>query len=296
MSPIRNVAEPTLRAPGAARRVAQGWIQARPLASFFALSYALTFAAYFTYLALPGLTFLPFWFIGVFSPSIAAVIVSAVVGGRSEVKRLLSGFTRWRIGWAWYLAALTTVLIPLLLVIGYLGLGHTPVGPVAGTAGLFLAGQLVYTLLSGPLSEEAGWRGFALPRLQQRYSALTASVILGVVWTFWHLPVYFLPDATMIPLPMFLPMTLGLSILFTWVYNNTGGSLIATVLMHFSFNLSGAFLAGHLGLLPPMVLYIGGGTAIALFTFAVVAIFGWRHLSRRRRAELPFWRLEVGPA
>ncbi len=75
-------------------------------------------------------------------------------------------------------------------------------------------------------------------------------------------------------------MTIGLSILFAWVYNNTGGSLVATVLMHFSFNFSGAFLAGHLGVMPPMLLYAGGGTAIGLLTVVVVIVFGWRRLSR----------------
>jgi membrane protease YdiL (CAAX protease family) len=268
------------RASQSPEHVVLDWVRARPLVSFFVLAYALNFGAYFPYLTIPGLVLAPFWLLGVFSPTIAALIVSGVVGGSAEVRRLLSGFSRWRIGWHWFLAASTTVLIPLLLAIGYIGLGNEPVGPVAGTTVMFLAGQLVYTLLSGPLSEEAGWRGFALPRLQQRHSALTASVILGVIWTFWHVPVYFLPDATMIPLPMFLPMTIGLSILFAWVYNNTGGSLIATVLMHFSFNVSGAFLAGHLGLMPPMVLYIGGGIAIGLLTVAVVAWFGWRRLAR----------------
>ncbi|MGF1617589.1 MAG: hypothetical protein ACFCU2_07245 [Acidimicrobiia bacterium] len=100
-----------------------------------------------------------------------------------------------------------------------------------------------------------------------------------------------LPDATMIPLPMFLPMTVALTILFTWVYNNTGGSLIATVLMHFLFNFSGAFLAGHLGLMPPMLLYVGGGITIGIFTIVVVALNGKVNLSRKSMDVMPFSRV-----
>lgn len=210
-----------------------------------------------------------------------------------EIKRLFSGFARWRIGWKWYLAASNTVLLPLLLAVGYIALGNRPEGLVAGTTAWVLIGYLVYTFFSGPLSEEAGWRGFALPRLQQRYSALTSSLILGVLWTFWHVPIYFLPDATMIPLPIFLPMTVALTILFTWVYNNTGGSLVATVLMHFFFNFSGAFLAGHLGLMPPMLLYVGGGITIGALTVLVVARHGKNKLSLKPAGQMPIRPLDA---
>ena len=255
-------------------------LRGHPVVAFFIISYALMYASYFTYIANQEFPLAPFWFIGVFSPTIAALFLSAILGGRAEVRRLLAGFTRWRIGRIWYVVALSTVLIPLVLGIGYVALGNEFVGPAAGITGPFLLGELFFIFLSGPLSEEAGWRGFALPRLQERHSALTAAIVIGVVWTFWHVPVYFMPGHTIIPLPMFLPVTIGLSILFTWVYNNTGGSLLATVLMHFSFNFSGAFLAGHLGLMPPMLLYIGGGSAIGLLTVVVVVVFGWRRLSR----------------
>jgi hypothetical protein len=85
-----------------------------------------------------------------------------------------------------------------------------------------------------------------------------------------------------------LVVTLG--IYFTWLYNNTRGSLIITVLAHFSFNLSGGFIAGTLGLLPPMVLYIAAGSMLLLSVIGVVFYFGGKTLSRKSDGELPFRR------
>jgi membrane protease YdiL (CAAX protease family) len=269
-------------------------IRRRPLLSFFVLTYALCAAAFFTFVAVPNLPYAPFWLVGVFSPTIVALGIAWITGGAAEVRRLLLGFRRWRFGWPWYLAAISLALIPLALGIVYLLLGNPVRGLRPGTTTAFLLVQLLITFLSGPLSEEAGWRGFALPRLQQRMSALQASLVLGSLWFFWHVPQYFVPNNTMIPFPIFAPIVLALAILFTWIYNNTQGSLVATVLAHFSFNFSGAFLAGHLGLLPPMLLYVGGGAGVVVWVAAILLLAGPKNLSRRPLAELPFRRREAG--
>jgi hypothetical protein len=269
------------------------WIRGHRLVAFFALAYAITAAAFGAYLAIPTLPYGPFWLVGIFSPTLAALLVAGMIGGLAEIKRLLSGFTRWGIGWRWYLACTIMVLGPLALAVVWMAFGNEAPGPASGLTPLILLGLVLYTLVSGPLAEEAGWRGFALPRLQERHGALTASVLLGVLWAFWHVPQYFVPNTTMIPFPIFVPQVIALAILFTWIYNNTRGSLVATVLTHFCFNFSGAFLAGYLGLMPPMLLYVGGGVMVGIWTLLVIVFAGPKFLSRRPREDLPSRPLDV---
>ncbi len=95
----------------------------------------------------------------------------------------------------------------------------------------------------GPgLFEEIGWRGFALPHLQRRYSALVSSLIIGLVWAFWHFPNF--PAFTPPILAAFVPKVIVMSLIFTWVYNSTGGSLFAVVLLHGAIIASAMLFAG----------------------------------------------------
>jgi membrane protease YdiL (CAAX protease family) len=102
----------------------------------------------------------------------------------------------------------------------------------------------------GPLGEEPGWRGFALPRLQLRYGALRGTLLLGVLWVFWHLPDFLTsaqrggPGANLVTLltinfPIFFVMVMSLAIIFTWVFNNTRGSVFTALLLHTSINTFG---------------------------------------------------------
>ncbi len=226
----------------------------------------------------------------------SALAIAGVIGGVPEIKRLLSGFTRWKIGWRWYLAISVLLLGPLLIAAVYIALGNPPSGLAPGMTVWGLLGALAYTLTSGPLAEETGWRGFALPRLQERFSSLKASLLLGTLWLFWHVPQYFVPNTTMVPFPVFIPICICLAILFTWLYNNTGGSLVATVLAHFLFNFDGAFVSVHLGLAPAMVVNIGGGMGIVVMVVLVVIFAGTKYLSRKPPEQLPFRRIGVSYA
>lgn len=270
----------------------KAWIQKHPLISFFSLTYAIAFGVTFAYIAQrPGessQSWSPHWFLNAFSPTISALILSWIIGGGSAVKRLLSGFTRWNVGLRWYIAAAYLFLGPLAFALIYAALGNPIPGIKPGmTLSVFL-GQIIFTLFSGPLSEEAGWRGFALPHLQSKYNALVSSIILGVVWCCWHIPLFFLPGSSQqsIPFPIYLMLVVTLGIYFTWLYNNTRGSLIITVLAHFSFNVSGGFIAGTLGLLPPMVLYIAAGSMLVLTVIGIVFYFGGKTLSKKSAGEL----------
>ena len=97
-----------------------------------------------------------------------------------------------------------------------------------------------YILLAGGgVDEELGWRGYALPRLQQRHGALIASVILGLVWAGWHIPAWFTPGSGQdaISFPVFVVSVTAAAIIFTWLYNSTGGSLPVVILAHTVFDL-----------------------------------------------------------
>jgi membrane protease YdiL (CAAX protease family) len=266
-------------------------LRRHPLAWFFVLAFGINVAATATTFIVPVRAWTPAWLIAICSPTIAAYLVAAAIGGRPEVGRLLAGYTRWRIGWRWYLAALSLVLIPLVIALTYIALGNPPRGLEAGmTVGAYLL-IVMGGWLTGPLAEESGWRGFALPRMQARMSALNASLLLGLLWALWHVPQYLtggVESGGMMPFPIFVPVTIVLSVLFAWVFNNTRGSLVATTLMHFSYNFSGGHIGGLLGLVPGSVLY-GAGVALVVLAVAVVVAFGPKHLSRRPLADLPIY-------
>lgn len=260
-----------------------------PLVWFFVLAYAINAVVTATTLIAPFQHWSLRWLIAIFSPTIAAYLVAAGMGGWPEVKRLLAGYGRWRIGWQWYLAALSMALIPLGIALVYIALGNPPRGLEPGMTWGTYALVLMGGWLTGPLAEESGWRGFALPRMQARMSALNASLLLGLLWAFWHLPQYLtggVQTGGMMPFPIFVPVTLVLTVLFTWVFNNTRGSLVATTLMHFSYNFSGGHIAGLLGLVPGMVLY-GASTGLVVLALLAVVFAGPKYLSRRPVSELP---------
>jgi membrane protease YdiL (CAAX protease family) len=261
-------------------------VRRRPVVWYFVLAYAICAVAYFSHFIVPLEAYSPRWWIGVFSPTIAALLLSGVIGGWPEIKRLLEGYTRWRIGWRWYLAAASLALLPLVVALIYIALGNPPSGLKPGVTLWTYPGLLIITLLAGPLAEESGWRGFALPRMQSRMGALNASLLLGVLWAFWHGPLY-LTGFGSIPFVIFVPLSVSLAILFTWVFNNTRGSLVATTLMHFSFNFAGGHLAGHLGLAPAMLLNIAGGVGLLLAAIIVAIAAGPKYLSRRPASEIP---------
>ena len=146
---------------------------------------------------------------------------------------------------------------------------------------------LAFSIFPGSaMGEEIGWRGYALPRLQAGRSALSASIILGVVWGFYHLPLYFTGKASR-PLsifPLFVVSTIALSVIITWMYNNTGGSLLLVVLLHATFNLPLTLLIAPLGSQETLAfsLYVG---LLVVAAIVVVIWAGPAHLSRKHRKQ-----------
>jgi len=220
-----------------------------PVASFFVLAYAISWIFWVPtvlyikfYLPtdqLPGWLILPN-LVGSWGPFFAALAMTGILEGKPGVKKLLSSLLVWRVGLRWWLVTLLLVPVLVLATMGIYVLQ-------GGVLGRFDAGQWyvvllssVFALLFGPMGEELGWRGYALPRLQRKYSALWSSVIVGFLWTFWHAPAFWAPEGTAIsgqPVTLlavgwYLIFVIGISILHTFVYNNTKASVLLAVLFH----------------------------------------------------------------
>ena len=165
-------------------------------------------------------------------PSLVGLLMTLYLYGLPGVRRLGVQLTPWSVGRAWPVLAVC-LLLPLLGVVLPLTILGTP--PDSWSLSTYLFGAIISGGLIGPgLCEELGWRGFALPQLQRRYSALVSSLIIGVAWALWHWPNYFIVS---IPHPFWsfaasIPMGMAAAILYTWVYNSTGGSLFAVVVLH----------------------------------------------------------------
>jgi len=193
---------------------------------------------------------LPFVLAGAYGPTVAALTLSGVLEGRSGVRALLARLFLWRVRPLWYLFAL---LFPSVLLLAGLGLFVWRggwVGPVDPNGLVLVLPTLAAALPFGPLAEELGWRGFALPRLLERFTPTVASLILGGFWTFWHTPLFFGPAGTSIsgrPVTLgavliYLAFVTGISCLFTWMALRTRGSVLLAVMLHLGINAALLFL------------------------------------------------------
>ncbi|WP_348612454.1 CPBP family intramembrane glutamic endopeptidase [Halobaculum rarum] len=274
------------------------WIEEHPVAAFFVGTFTFTWIV-----SAPAAFMQESWtawiliYIGSFGPPVSAAVVTWVRG--DDVRAWARQIVRWRVGWPWWVAAfgipigivaVTTVV--LAAIGGPVDIDQSLQSPVL-IAIVFVFGLTV----SGGLNEEPGWRGFAQPYLNERYSALSASLILGVVWALWHLPYFLIPIT---PHSGFtLANQLGwfagivlLSVILAWAYNNTGSVLIVMVL-HAMVNTADILLP-----LAPDLLIVDGvinETAVATVTatqllvtllvvLAIVAYFGRESLAH---GEIP---------
>jgi membrane protease YdiL (CAAX protease family) len=182
---------------------------------------------------------LAFW-IGL---NLATYITAALTGGWSAIKDLFRRILRWRVQPIWYLIALFLTGVLSLASIGiHLVLGGThQVGVLLSFKDLLPS--LLFQVFFFLLTEETAWRGFALPRLQARYNALNSSLILGVLWGLWHLPLVFVPDSfqSTVPYVGFLLSTIATTIIMTWLFNHSHGSVLVAAVFHGATDATIAF-------------------------------------------------------
>lgn len=225
----------------------------QPVLSYFLLAYAIswTFFVPFVYVwrvVLGGqfewwlIVFLP----GAYGPTIAAIVMAGVIGGKQGVKRLLATLLIWRVRWEWYLFA---GFVPVAML-GLAALLSSYVGTAAAFEPAKMLSNVPLALLValpfGPMGEELGWRGFALPRLRRRMGPCASTLALGVAWTFWHIPMFWFPGAA---IPSFMGLSLGSVTLYlaqitavagllTILFEHTRGSVLLAILLHLTFNAS----------------------------------------------------------
>jgi uncharacterized protein len=209
------------------------WVQQRPVMAFVVLAYTLSWLTWLP--ALLGFGGTALIILGGLGPLVAALIITRYTG--SSVRAWARQIVRWRVPLRYYLYALG--LPPLLygladVVLALLGY-DIDLSLLAERAPAYLATFVFVAVLGGGL-EEPGWRGFALPRLQLRYSPMVATLILGLAWGVWHVPLYG-------PLGFVVPLVLAF--FYTWLYNRTG-SVLLCILLHASFTPA----QDHLVLLP----------------------------------------------
>lgn len=228
----------------------------RKMIMFFVLAYVIIWVV-----LLPVLVF-PEWaeqldfllMIAAYAPFLAAFATTLIYEGRAGLWKWLKSVFKWRIPLWWYLVG--GVLINFLFVALHIGLYMLLGGRIVLANGdpPWYSSLLIFpvaVLLSFPfgsgLGEEAGWRGFALPRLLERYSPVTASIILGVLWGFWHTPALLMSswEGSSQGLLLFV-YVIPLTIIMTWIYCKSHGSAIPVMLMHTGGNIYGSMLTSSL--------------------------------------------------
>ena len=168
-----------------------------------------------------------------------AFLVTALADGRPGLRRWAGRLWRWRVRWPWY--ALALVGVPVLIVASGLPFSGGVVQAPSLLALAAVVPGLVLQVFTTGLSEEPGWRDFALPRLQQRFSPLGAAAVLGPLWALWHLPLFLTdwggwPEAAWTDVLWFVGFCVTFNVVIAWVFNRTGQSLPVVVLLHVGVN------------------------------------------------------------
>jgi membrane protease YdiL (CAAX protease family) len=245
-------------------------VRQHPLITFFVLAYAISWG----FLPIEAVRFMAG------GPLIAAVIVILLTQGLSGLRELGFRMIRWRVRWYWYAVAiglpLGVVLITAALNVA-LGAGAPSLAQFSSVSTILLvfAVRLVNPG-DGPMGEEPGWRGFALPGLQSTLSPLVSTVILAVLVTGWHVPILFLEEGGLQPFMIvgYLLGSVAVTFWYTWLFNHTGGSVLITIVSH---SAQGTITVGGFWA-------VGADVAQATLVYAIVAsavaiglvVFDWQ--------------------
>ncbi len=227
-----------------------------PQATFWVIAWSTFFFGYYMYLRSGS----ELWQLLILGPFVGGALVTAVVDGRSGLKSYFGRIVRWRVPIKWYAVA---ILLPLLLRLCAFGLtvlsgAETVSNPQWDWGAIAFDAVLVFFIIA--LGEEPGIRGFSLLRFMRGYSALLASLIVGVLHAIWHLPLYLSGDEPVLN----ILIVLAGAIVNTWLFKNTGGSVLLNMIMHTSVNL-------WVGIFNPMVSGAGAGQQVIWMVVMYVA-------------------------
>ena len=270
------------------------FVRRQPLVVFFVLAYLFGWTGFLP-LVLTNIGVgviradvpIEFIVVGAFSHTVAALCTQWLVDRNFRICRLYTSWKRLLLG---SVAGLVLIMIASVVLPGIV-LAKVSPRTLHWSALLTPAvyGVNWSTFLGGPVNEEPGWRGFALPRLQARFGPVTGSILLGTLWAGWHLPLFFLHGWVSVPVWAFALILISTSILYTWGANLSGFSIIVPMLMHAAFNISSRLLGALCQGVParepflPYYLCAGGATAIA----AILATRGQLGRSRATPSAFP---------
>jgi membrane protease YdiL (CAAX protease family) len=282
----------------------QGLLARHPLSFFFLMAFAFSWIAWSPWvLSELGAGLLPFSSpllaaalpIGVFlGPTVSALIMTSTTEGRAGIRRLLRRIVLWRVGLRWYLFAF--IGVPLVMTLGMIivpgALASLQfLGPGYGLT--YLVAFIPTLILGGPLGEEIGWRGFALPRMQPLHGPLVGSIILGLLWGVWHLPEFMVPTwaassggSDLLAIVKFCIFAIASTIVLTWVFNNTKGSVLMAILVHASIDapfLPFSVLLGPSEAMNSMLL--GFGTLALVVVALTRGRLGYQHYHPEETAQ-----------
>jgi len=258
-------------------------VKRHPLITFFVLACALSWWPSIPYAL--GLFAQPI--VG-FGPFLAALVVLAITQGKTGVIGLLRRMVRWRVGLKWYAVAL---LLPVVVALTAAAINVFVLGAQASSSAAELGGlpSLIPTFFIlllipgiGGTWEEPGFRGYALPRLQIGRSALFAALTLGVLWAFWHLPLFISGMDHWNESVQIIAWT----VVFAWLYNNTQGSVLLAMLMHTMSNtISGEFVSQMFSGVDSVNQAWLRGALWCVVAIVVVIVAGPAHLSHKHHKQ-----------
>jgi membrane protease YdiL (CAAX protease family) len=253
---------------------------------FFLLAYGITWGASWLNTSLdtvPALTILGTILI-LLGPALAAMIAAFFEQGRNGIHNLLKPIKKWNVGIGWWIFvfAYPIAMHLTILAFNWMFTREAPrffhaEGVPEGHPAVILIGLILVNLVRG-FGEETGWRGFALPRLQTRWSAWTSSLVLGLVWALWHFHPANISILGKFPV-LYVLIVIPATIIFTWLYNNTDGSLLIAIVFHMMLDVAEYIV--------PLGLYEGDIIKLTInaimnwiMAILLITLFGWKYLSR----------------
>jgi membrane protease YdiL (CAAX protease family) len=264
----------------------------KPLLTYFVLAYLISWTIwaplYLPKLGIKGLPVLPYQhFLGAFGPAISAFLVTYALKGKQGIIDLLQRVVKWNVHWRWYAIVFVSTIGVFFVAATFVysicnetatlrGLGTSNEFPNLSVVGFF-----VLNLFTFGFGEEIGWRGFVLPSLQTRYNAFVATLLLTIGWACWHLPAFlYRPSYSNMNVAGFVGFFISLlagSILLTWLYNSTKGSIFLVALFHTLIEI--IFTSNNIS---PLISAFEG-TIIAVLACVVLITFKPKSLSRKMR-------------
>jgi membrane protease YdiL (CAAX protease family) len=224
----------------------QSWLTTHSLFAFYASTYSLSWLLWVP-LALSSQGIISFRLpsilgvvVGGLSPSLMAILLTIIEKREDGLRDLRTRWLHWRVAPQWYFFVLLAPAAIMACAIILVALFTCTLPEIPKIDNWFAVIALfgVTFIIGGPLGEEIGWRGYALPRFLTSRSPLTASIVVGVLWGIWHLPLFWIRDSiqAVIPLGWFMVSIVAESILYTWIYNHTQGSILVVCLFHTAIN------------------------------------------------------------